>query len=85
MFSREGTRHVLSLIPVLHVAVTVSSLIAGSAAFWCRYLLPVVPSMIILSARGLERIRRQDASLFNFVLLSHIAFNCLFLLMRLYH
>lgn len=85
IWKRGNLKRSGNLPPVVFVVTTILLLVLGSATFFLRRFLPLVPPLLLISSANLERIRRGDPSLFNLLAIWTIAFNGLVLWLHLYY
>jgi hypothetical protein len=85
ILAKENLRSKKSLPPLLTIIVTVLFLLLGSAPFFLRFFLPIIPAILLLSISKLESIRYSHPQLVNLLIVWTITFNYLVLVLHLYY
>ena len=85
LLAKENIRSKKSLPPLLTIIVTVLFLLLGSAPFFLRFFLPIIPAILLLSISKLESIRYFRPQLVNLLIVWTITFNYLVLVLHLYY
>ena len=85
ILAKENFRSKKSLPPLLTILVTVLFLLLGSAPFFLRFFLPIIPAILLLSISKLESIRYFRPQLVNLLIVWTITFNYLVLVLHLYY
>jgi len=85
ILAKDNLKSKKSLPPLLIIVVTIVFLLLGSAPFFLRFFLPIIPAILLLSIPKLESIRSFRPQAVNLLIIWTITFNYLVLALHLYY